>query len=230
MSVDESNLGLNLNQHGYLFILFKTLPYSGCTATAPLEIAILQVVSQRSSGPKAANGTAPPAGIQPAGHSNAHLLGPAPYDNESGDSQPLAYMEPQPSPCFASTAAAALDHDDPDAILPTAITTPPASTKVDPPGTRYIDNFPSQSFAGRAYGTGRTAFDETADKETSQSGHLWESFANEDDWKLAQWLVKNVGHNQAEEFLKLNTVRRKQQRCWTKLTDLLDQDKRDAVV
>ncbi|PSS37916.1 hypothetical protein PHLCEN_2v231 [Hermanssonia centrifuga] len=149
----------------------------------------------------------PLAGTQPAGHSNAHLLGLAPYDNESGDSQPLAYMEPQPSPCFASAAAAALDHDDPDAILPTAITTPPASTKVDPPGTRYIDSFPSQSFAGRAYSTGRTAFDETADKETSQSGHLWESFANEDDWKLAQWLVKNVGHNQAEEFLKLNTIK-----------------------
>ncbi|PSR79713.1 hypothetical protein PHLCEN_2v6899 [Hermanssonia centrifuga] len=149
----------------------------------------------------------PPAVTQPAGHSEVHLLGPAPYNNDSGDSQPLAYMEPQASPCFAFTTAAALDHDGLGAILPTAITDLPASTKADPPGTRYIDNFPSQSLAGCTYGTGQTAFDKIADKSTSQSGHLWESFANENDWKLAQWLVKNVGHNQAEEFLKLNTIK-----------------------
>ncbi|KAI5983673.1 hypothetical protein EDD15DRAFT_2178696 [Pisolithus albus] len=48
------------------------------------------------------------------------------------------------------------------------------------------------------------------DEEVLGVGEIWGPFKSEGEWQLVQWLIKNVGHGQAEEFLRLN------------ITDLLD--------
>jgi hypothetical protein len=35
---------------------------------------------------------------------------------------------------------------------------------------------------------------------------IWTPLEDEDDWQLAEWLVKNVGQNSIDEFLKLPVV------------------------
>ncbi|OCH84147.1 hypothetical protein OBBRIDRAFT_808451 [Obba rivulosa] len=53
--------------------------------------------------------------------------------------------------------------------------------------------------AGRIIGRGKTQFEEIRDQGTAPYG----PFRDEEEWELAKWLVKNVGHTQTEEFLKL---------------------------
>ncbi|KDQ62841.1 hypothetical protein JAAARDRAFT_104347, partial [Jaapia argillacea MUCL 33604] len=37
-------------------------------------------------------------------------------------------------------------------------------------------------------------------------GSPWGPFEDQEEWELAQWLVRNVGHNQTDKFLKLLIV------------------------
>ncbi len=39
-----------------------------------------------------------------------------------------------------------------------------------------------------------------------KNGTEWGPFADEDEWQLAEWLLKNVGQMQADAFLKLPIV------------------------
>ncbi|KAJ3487621.1 hypothetical protein NLI96_g3382 [Meripilus lineatus] len=43
-------------------------------------------------------------------------------------------------------------------------------------------------------------------QEVLRGAEVWGPFQDEDEWELAKWLIKNVGHNQAEEFLKLQAI------------------------
>lgn len=75
------------------------------------------------------------------------------------------------------------------------------------PTTRYVQDFPSAACAGATYGTRRTSFDEIRDDQILRGAEIWGPFENDEQWQLMKWLVKNVGHNQAEEFFKLAVVR-----------------------
>lgn len=103
-----------------------------------------------------------------------------------------------------------------EAIMNTAGEGPPPSQPINPVSnqrhmntdTRYVEAFPDTHYAGATYGTASTFFDQTRDSLLRKpDGSILGPFRNEGEWRLAKWLVKNVGHNQAEEFLKLAVVR-----------------------
>lgn len=77
-------------------------------------------------------------------------------------------------------------------------------------GQVWREDPPAQLQAGRPNGQGLCPFELLRQEQARDSEGLgrgiWGPFANEDEWQLAQWLIKNVGHNQAEKFLNLNIV------------------------
>lgn len=52
-------------------------------------------------------------------------------------------------------------------------------------------------------GNGTTIFEQWKTQLEETGGSQWTPFASWEEWELAQWLRKCVGHNQIEEFLKL---------------------------
>lgn len=60
--------------------------------------------------------------------------------------------------------------------------------------------------AGGYKGVSRTTFDRIRDDQLLRNGEVWGPFKDEQEWELGKWLIKNVGRNQADEFLKLATV------------------------
>ncbi len=76
----------------------------------------------------------------------------------------------------------------------------------DEEAPRYAQPFPDDACAGQVYGSAKTMFDIIRDDQVLQGAEVWGPFRNDDEWQLAKWLIKNVGHNQAEEFLKLGLV------------------------
>jgi hypothetical protein len=73
------------------------------------------------------------------------------------------------------------------------------------PGTHYIEEYPADKKAGAAFGQGTPEFEDIREK-LDANGTPWGSFEDEEDWSLAEWLMKNVGQTQAETFLKLPIV------------------------
>ncbi|KAF8432261.1 hypothetical protein L210DRAFT_3353992, partial [Boletus edulis BED1] len=49
-----------------------------------------------------------------------------------------------------------------------------------------------------------TCFDQVREGQALHGEGMWGPFANEDEWELVKWLNKNMGQNQADQFLKLN--------------------------
>ncbi|KAJ7748266.1 hypothetical protein DFH07DRAFT_775727 [Mycena maculata] len=57
---------------------------------------------------------------------------------------------------------------------------------------------------GATYGPGKTTFEEIRDEEILKGVEVLGPFRDEAEWELAKWLIKHVGHNAANEFLKLS--------------------------
>ncbi|THG92911.1 hypothetical protein EW026_g8163 [Hermanssonia centrifuga] len=74
------------------------------------------------------------------------------------------------------------------------------------PDERYALQCPSDCHAGATFGVAKTAFDIIRDDQVLRGAEIWGPFKDDNQWKLAKWLIKNVGHNQAEEFLKLGII------------------------
>ncbi len=77
----------------------------------------------------------------------------------------------------------------------------------DDPLKRYKLRFPIAHEAGKTKGSAKTAFEILRDDQVLHGGNIHGPFADEEEWELAKWLMKNVGHTQAEAFLKLPIVR-----------------------
>lgn len=60
--------------------------------------------------------------------------------------------------------------------------------------------------AGATFGVAKTPFDIICNEQILQGAKVWGLFRDDKQWQLAKWLIKNVGHSQAEEFLKLGVV------------------------
>ncbi|KAJ7646426.1 hypothetical protein DFH06DRAFT_926842, partial [Mycena polygramma] len=60
--------------------------------------------------------------------------------------------------------------------------------------------------AGAVRGQGKTDFELIRDKEVLTPGVVLGPFRDDDEWQLAKWLIKNVGHTATEEFLKLSII------------------------
>ena len=73
--------------------------------------------------------------------------------------------------------------------------------------------FDRRQRAGEALQRAATAFEQIRDDQVLREGEVWGPFASEREWELARWLIKNVGHNQAEAFLKLAIVSKMSATC-----------------
>ncbi|PBK68123.1 hypothetical protein ARMSODRAFT_1020145 [Armillaria solidipes] len=51
-----------------------------------------------------------------------------------------------------------------------------------------------------------TLFHCICDDQVLRGAEIWGPFADEDEWEMAKWLIKNVGHKATNEFLKLNMI------------------------
>jgi hypothetical protein len=73
---------------------------------------------------------------------------------------------------------------------------------------RYIEAFPGEGNAGAAVFDQRmkTPFENMKDSYLASGQGEYGPFASHEEWELAEWLVKNTGHNQINSLLKLRIV------------------------
>ncbi|KAK7049033.1 hypothetical protein R3P38DRAFT_3307632 [Favolaschia claudopus] len=76
----------------------------------------------------------------------------------------------------------------------------------DPAAPGVGEPFPSKYAAGATHGRAKTKFEHIRDDQILKGAEVLEPFADEEEWELAKWLIKTVGHNQAEAFLKVPIV------------------------
>ncbi|KAJ7158446.1 hypothetical protein C8R46DRAFT_1164909 [Mycena filopes] len=89
---------------------------------------------------------------------------------------------------------------EPEAEIPDVDAQEPAPRMVEVPDQDdedlwYTRGFPPQREAGKTYGDSKTRFEKIRDDQVLTG-----------EWELAKWLIKNVGHNKTESFLKLPIV------------------------
>ncbi|KAF7377221.1 hypothetical protein MSAN_00142000 [Mycena sanguinolenta] len=90
---------------------------------------------------------------------------------------------------------------DQDASLPTE---PPIAHRGKRP--QWYKPCDPKLAAGATYGKGKTAFEIIKDEEILRPGVVLGPFRDDDEWQLAKWLIKHVGHTATEEFLKLPII------------------------
>ena len=71
---------------------------------------------------------------------------------------------------------------------------------------RYIENFPEEYLAGATWGTCKPLYEYLDEEQRKEGGSHWSPFEDEDEWRLAEWLICNVGQKQTDIFLKLPIV------------------------
>ncbi|KAJ7082673.1 hypothetical protein B0H15DRAFT_785594 [Mycena belliarum] len=105
-------------------------------------------------------------------------------------------LESQDGPRNLAEEAAVHDQD---ATLPTR-------APVQRPGSRpqWFRTPDATAGAGATYGKGKTAFELIRDEEILTGGTVLGPFRDDDEWQLAKWLIKHVGHTATDEFLKLS--------------------------
>lgn len=69
---------------------------------------------------------------------------------------------------------------------------------------RYTYEYPRE--VATALRTGQTKFERMREQQQAEGLDDFAPFASEDEWGMAEWLMKNVGQNKTEEFLKLPMV------------------------
>ncbi|KDQ52229.1 hypothetical protein JAAARDRAFT_198407 [Jaapia argillacea MUCL 33604] len=74
----------------------------------------------------------------------------------------------------------------------------------NPYGTHYVIPFPNP--VGVRIWEEATSFERIAREQKKSGGHPWGEFANEDEWELAEFLIKTVGQVQTDKFLKLPII------------------------
>ncbi|KAJ6560916.1 hypothetical protein B0H10DRAFT_1966807 [Mycena sp. CBHHK59/15] len=77
---------------------------------------------------------------------------------------------------------------------------------VDEESVWFVEEFSEDAQAGATFGEGPTTFQAIRDDQVLRGAEVLGPFESDDEWELAKWLIKNVGHNQMEAFLKLPIV------------------------
>jgi hypothetical protein len=70
----------------------------------------------------------------------------------------------------------------------------------------YIEECPADLGAGAVWGEEVPYFEKVLREQKENGSSRWGPFEDEDEWELAKWLIRNVGHNQTDTFLNLNIV------------------------
>ncbi|KAI0082439.1 hypothetical protein K474DRAFT_1585490 [Panus rudis PR-1116 ss-1] len=70
---------------------------------------------------------------------------------------------------------------------------------------RYVEEYPH---AGpETFGEGLTKFEQWQRDAQHRGETHWAPFESEEEWDLVEWMGKNLGHNQIDEFLKLRMIK-----------------------
>ncbi|KAJ7155095.1 hypothetical protein C8R46DRAFT_1296282 [Mycena filopes] len=125
-----------------------------------------------------------PASDLPSAEDLAAILDEIPFENEEGP--PDDPVEPEP---------------DQDAALPPE---PPLARAG--PRPQWFRPADPKLGAGATYGTAKTTFELIEDAEILKGGTVLGPFRDDDEWQLAKWLIKHVGHTATDEFLKLSII------------------------
>lgn len=70
--------------------------------------------------------------------------------------------------------------------------------------TRWAQSYPGK--VATPIKQGRTQFHVWKDMQAAEGKSEWAPFDNQEEWDLAQWLMKNVGQKSIDEYLKLPIV------------------------
>jgi hypothetical protein len=70
----------------------------------------------------------------------------------------------------------------------------------------YVEECPADLRAGAVWGEEVPDFEKLSREQKENGSSRWGPFEDEDEWDLAKWLIRNVGHNQTDSFLNLNIV------------------------
>ncbi|KAI6010391.1 hypothetical protein BKA83DRAFT_4068620 [Pisolithus microcarpus] len=84
------------------------------------------------------------------------------------------------------------------------------SDDIDKPPTHSSTGRFTKAFEGVAakiLGSRKTLFESWEEAEALDDDSMWAPFRDEEEWELARFLMKNIGQNKTDEFLKLGMVR-----------------------
>jgi hypothetical protein len=70
----------------------------------------------------------------------------------------------------------------------------------------YIEEFPANLGAGAVWGKDVPFFEKLWREQEENGSSRWGPFEDQDEWELAMWLIRNVGHKQINAFLNLKIV------------------------
>ena len=73
-------------------------------------------------------------------------------------------------------------------------------------GRRFIENFPEEYQAGATWGNCKPFYEFLDEEQKKEGSSCYGPFDDEDEWQLAEWLIRNVGQKQTDMFLKLPIV------------------------
>ena len=74
-------------------------------------------------------------------------------------------------------------------------------------GGCYIENFLEENMASVTWGQSKPLFECIDDDQKRGGGPCWGPFEDEDEWQLAEWLIRNVSQRQTDNFLRLPIIR-----------------------
>lgn len=69
---------------------------------------------------------------------------------------------------------------------------------------RWVEDYPTP--VAEVIATAKTMFEEWEENQKLTGSGRWAPFENEEEWEIAQWLMKHVGQGAIDEYLKLNIV------------------------
>ena len=70
----------------------------------------------------------------------------------------------------------------------------------------FFEEFPRYLGAGAVWGEDVPFFEELRREQEVNGSSWWGPFKDQDEWELAMWLIRNVGHKQINAFSNLNIV------------------------
>ncbi|KAJ7612278.1 hypothetical protein FB45DRAFT_875154 [Roridomyces roridus] len=117
---------------------------------------------------------------------------------------------------FARGAYGAAQEADQDALPPRD---PPIDLGQRPQWHRPADE---RLGAGATYGGAKTTFELIRDEEVLKDGAVLGPFRDDDEWQLAKWLIKHVGHTATDDFLKLSMIRDRASSSFGSKTEFFD--------
>ncbi|KAL1660996.1 hypothetical protein GGF50DRAFT_129833 [Schizophyllum commune] len=83
------------------------------------------------------------------------------------------------------------------------------------------NNDTAMAAAGACFDEAATLFESIRDDQVLEGCEVLGPFADDDEWELAKWLIKNVGHNAADDLLRLPIMRKRAMPSYSNKNDFL---------